>query len=132
MEFGEALPKTNATRFSSTRSRTLETDAHPEVERDPVTSEAELAWTLADAVSVCFTATDHLRIYSALGAGETYSAIEWTLYIAVRKRYPLPGRLIGVLTAWLDCYIGTAQEPTTRSLLDHAESRATPPLRRVR
>jgi hypothetical protein len=82
---------------------------------------------LADAVSVCYTATEHLHIYTALGAGETYSAIEWTLRIAVYKRYPLPASLISALSAWLDSYIGNEREPTTRSLLNHVEPLATPP-----
>ena len=91
-----------------------------------VTSEAKLAWALADAVSACFTAKDQLGIYTTLGAGETYSAIERMLDIAVRKRYPLPARLISALAAWLDCYIGNEHEPTTRSLLNHVEPEALP------
>lgn len=38
-------------------------------------SEATLAWALVDVVSTCFTPDDRLGIYTALGAGETYSAI---------------------------------------------------------
>ena len=91
---------------------------------DRVPTEATLAWALADAVSVCFSACDHLGIYTALGAGETYSAIERMLDIAVRKRYRLPARLISALAAWLDCYIGDEHEPTTRSLLNSVEPQA--------
>jgi hypothetical protein len=90
-----------------------------------VTSEAELAWALAGVVSVCFTARDHLGIYTALGAGENYSAIERTLNVAVRERHPLPARLISALGAWLDCYVGNEHEPTTRSVLNRV---APPPL----
>jgi hypothetical protein len=91
-----------------------------------VTSEAKLAWALADAVSVCFTATDQLGIYTTLGTGETYSAIERMLDIAVRKRYRLPATLTSALAAWLDCYIGNEHEPTTRSLLNRVEPQALP------
>jgi hypothetical protein len=91
-----------------------------------VTSEAILAWALADAVSVCFTAKDQLGIYTTLGAGENYSAIDRMLDIAVRKRYPLPATLINTLAAWLDCYIGNEHEPTTRSLLNRVEPQALP------
>jgi hypothetical protein len=86
-----------------------------------MTSEANLAWALAEAVSVCFTPKDQLGIYTTLGAGETYSAIKRMLDIAVRKRYPLPARLISALAAWLDCYIGNEHEPTIRSLLNRVE-----------
>jgi hypothetical protein len=95
-----------------------------------VTPEAKLAWALADAVSVCFTAKDQLVIYTTLGAGETYSAIERMLDIAVRKRYPLPARLISALAAWLDCYIGNEHEPTTRSVLNRVEPEALPTIGR--
>jgi hypothetical protein len=91
-----------------------------------VTSEAKLAWALADAVSVCFTAKDHLGIYTTLGAGETYAAINRMLDIAARKRYPLPAKLISALAAWLDCYIGNEHEPTTRNLLNQVEPQAFP------
>ena len=94
--------------------------------RASVTSEAELAWALADAVSDCFTAKDQLGIYTALGAGETYSAIERMLDIAVRMRYSLPVTLISALAAWLDCYVGNEHEPTTRSLLNRVEPQALP------
>jgi hypothetical protein len=89
-------------------------------------SEARLAWALADAVSVCFSAKDHLGIYAMLGAGETYSAIERLLGIAVSNRYPLPTRLISAVAAWLDCYIGIESEPTTRDLLNHVDPQELP------
>lgn len=63
-------------------------------------SEARLAWALADAVSVCF--------------------------IAVRNRYPLPTRLISAVAAWLDCYIGSESEPTTRDLLNRVDPQELP------
>jgi len=98
-----------------------------------VTSEAALAWELADTVSVCFAAHDNLGIYTALGAGETYMAIEHILDIAVRKRYPLPAKLLSALAVWLDCYVGDDHEPTIRSLLNRIEPqelRTTVPPRR--
>jgi hypothetical protein len=98
----------------------------PARKRAAVMSEAKLAWALADAVAVCFTANDQLGIYTTLGAGETYSAIEKMLDIAVRKRYPLPANLINTLVAWLDCYIGNEHEATTRSLLNCVEPQPPP------
>ena len=87
-------------------------------------SEATLAWALVDVVSICFTADDRLGIYTALGAGETYSAIQRMLVIAVRRRYRLPATLIAALTGWLDCYIGNEHEPMTRGLLNRVEPQA--------
>jgi hypothetical protein len=91
---------------------------------DPVTSEATVAWALADTVSVFFAAHDNIRIYTALGAGETYAAIGQILDIAVRKRHPLPATLLCTLAVWLDCYIGDQHEPTIRSLLSRVEPQA--------
>jgi hypothetical protein len=99
-----------------------------------MTSESELAWALADAVSVCFTGRDRLGIYTALGAGETYTAIETMLDITVCKRYPLPARLISALAVWLGCYVGNEHEPAMRRLLSRVEPQALrttgPPLSR--
>jgi hypothetical protein len=93
-----------------------------------MTSESELAWALADAVSVCFTGRDRLGIYTALGAGETYTAIETMLDITVRKRYPLPAKLISALAIWLGCYVGNKHEPAMRRLLNRVERQALPTL----
>jgi hypothetical protein len=115
-------------RIRRRRQRLIPAQAAPPAARkgDSMKSEAKLAWALADAVSVCFTTKDQLGIYTALGAGETYGAIDRMLDIAVRKRYPLPAKLISALAAWLDCYIGNEHEPTTRSLLNQVEPQALP------
>jgi hypothetical protein len=115
-------------RLRSRGQRPIPSQAAPLTARkgDSMMSEPKLAWALADAVSVCFTAKDHLGVYTALGAGENYSAIERMLDTAIRKRYPLPAKLISALAAWLDCYIGNAHEPTTRSLLNRIEPQALP------
>jgi hypothetical protein len=83
-----------------------------------MSAEAKLAWALADAASVCFTEADHLAVYTALGAGESYSAIARTLAIAVRSRYSLPAGLVKELTTWLDGYAGNEYEPRIRSVLN--------------
>jgi hypothetical protein len=83
-----------------------------------MSTEAKLAWALADAASTCFTEKDHLGVYTALGAGEANLAIVRTLAIAVRARHSLPTNLITELTAWLDGYAGHEYEPGIRRLLD--------------
>jgi hypothetical protein len=85
---------------------------------DAMSSEAELAWTLADVASTCFTQADHIGVYTALGAGESYSAIVRTLAIAARSRCSLPAKLVRELATWLDGYAGHENEPQIRSLLD--------------
>jgi len=83
-----------------------------------MSAEAKLAWALADAASVCFTADDNIGVYTALGAGEAYAAIVRTLVIAARARHSLPATLISELTTWLDGYAGNEHEPRLRSLLE--------------
>jgi hypothetical protein len=56
----------------------------------PMSTEAKLGWALADSASACFTRADHIGVYTALGAGEAYSAIVHTLDIAVQARHSLP------------------------------------------
>jgi hypothetical protein len=82
-----------------------------------MSTEARLAWALADAASTCFTEADHISVYTALGAGEAYSAIVRTLAIAVRARHSLPANLVTELTTWLDGYAGHKYEPGIRALL---------------
>jgi hypothetical protein len=83
----------------------------------PITAEAKLAWALADAASTCFTEADHIGVYTALGAGDSYSAIVHTLVIVVRARHSLPTKLVSDLATWLNGYAGNEYEPRIRSLL---------------
>jgi hypothetical protein len=82
-----------------------------------MSTEAKLAWALADAASTCFTADDYIHVYTALGAGEAYLAIARTLTVAVRARHSLPANLVTELTTWLDGYAGNEYEPRLRILL---------------
>jgi hypothetical protein len=76
-------------RLPSHRRRPVRNQAVSPSDRtgDSMTSKSELAWALADAVSVCFTGRDRLGIYTALGAGETYTAIETMLDINHRRAH---------------------------------------------
>ena len=88
-----------------------------------MTPEARLGWALADAASTCFTEADHISVYTALGAGEAYSAIVLTLTIAVRARQSLPAKLVTELTTWLDGYAGHTHEQGIRALLKACATR---------
>ena len=83
-----------------------------------MSAEAKLAWATADAASSCFTESDRISVYTALGAGETYSAIVRILAITVQARHSLPAKLVSQLSTWLDSYAGDVNEPTIRSLLN--------------
>jgi hypothetical protein len=83
-----------------------------------MSTDANLAWALADTASACFTQEDRMSVYTALGAGESYSAIVRILAITVRARHSLPANLITELAAWLDGCTGNEYEPRIRSLLN--------------
>jgi hypothetical protein len=91
-----------------------------------MSTEIKLAWALADAASTCFTDADHVSVYTALGAGETCTAILRSLAIAVRARHSLPTNLITELTNWLDGYAGHTCEPQIRNLLNTYRTRRNP------
>jgi hypothetical protein len=93
-------------------------------------SERELAWSLVEATSKRFTATDRLHVYAPLGSGEGFQAITEVLSIVVRERYPLADELVQALTRWLDTYIGCEGEPATRALLSGISRCTTPDVNR--
>jgi hypothetical protein len=93
-------------------------------------SERELAWSLVEATSKRFTATDRLHVYAPLGSGEGFQAITEVLSIVAREQYPLADELVQALTRWLDTYIGCEREPATRSLLSGISRRTEPDVNR--
>ncbi|OBC09311.1 hypothetical protein A5784_05545 [Mycobacterium sp. 852013-50091_SCH5140682] len=86
--------------------------------RATMTVHVGVAWTLADTTSHWFTESDRSAVYSALGAGDSYSAILRTLDIAVQMRQALPAKLVADLTRWVDGYAGHQSEQRLRQLLE--------------
>lgn len=86
--------------------------------RATMTVHVDVAWTLADTTSHWFTESDRTAVYSALGAGDSYSAIVHTLDIAVQMRQALPAKLVADLTSWVDGYAGHQSEQRLRGLLE--------------
>ncbi|HUO38767.1 MAG TPA: hypothetical protein VMU34_13410 [Mycobacterium sp.] len=82
-------------------------------------AEADLAWKLVDAISPSLPACKRARLYAAVGAGESYTAITTVLGSGL----PLPARLITELRAWLNAYQHSADAPHLHELL-----RAVPPV----
>jgi NAD(P)-dependent dehydrogenase (short-subunit alcohol dehydrogenase family) len=109
-----------------------------------MTSDASVAWQLADAASPCLTGNERTMIFVQLGCGENHLAAERILAVVVREGFPLPAALLTTLTTWLDRYVGTREEqrlraltarvrPHTTSALLHQEARprrTRPPLLR--
>jgi hypothetical protein len=93
-------------------------------------SERELAWSLVEATSDGFTASDRTHVYAPLGSGDSFQAITEVLSIVAREQYPLADELVRALTRWLDTYIGCEREPATRSLLSGISRRMQPDVNR--
>jgi len=93
-------------------------------------SERELAWSLVDANSGGFTASDRTHVYAPLGSGDSFQAITEVLSIVARQQYPLADELVRALTRWLDTYVGCEREPATRSLLSGISRRMQPDVNR--
>ena len=87
-----------------------------------MTSDASLAWQLADAASLCLTGDERTVIFVELGCGENHLAAGLILAVVVREAFPLPAAL---LTTWLDRYIGTREERRLRALIARVRPHAT-------
>jgi hypothetical protein len=82
-----------------------------------VTSDATVAWQLADAASPCLTGDERTVIFVELGCGENHLVAERILAAVVREGFPLPTALLQTLTTWLDLYVGTREEQRLRALI---------------
>jgi hypothetical protein len=82
-----------------------------------MTSDASVAWQLADAASPCLTGDERTMIFVQLGCGENHLAAERILAVVVREGFPLPAPLLTMLITWLDLYVGTREERRLRALV---------------
>jgi hypothetical protein len=90
-----------------------------------MTSDASVAWQLADAASLCLTGDERTMIFVQLGCGENHLAAKRILAVVVREAFPLPATLLTTLTTWLDRYVGTPEEPRVRALIARVRPHAT-------
>jgi hypothetical protein len=89
-----------------------------------ITLDADVAWQLADAASLCLTGYERTIIFVELGCGEYHLAAERILAVVVGEGFPLPAALLTTLTTWLDRHVGMEWECRLNALLD----RVTPGL----
>jgi len=93
--------------------------------RGKMTSDANVAWHLADAASPCLTGDERTMIFVQLGCGENHLVAERILAVVVREGFPLPAALLRTLTTWLDLYVGTREERRLRALIARVRPHAT-------
>lgn len=87
--------------------------------------DAALAWELAAAAHPHLSRVDADRIYTALGIGETFAAIDALITAIARDRIPLGEDLVATVASWLDRYLGQDAQPRLRQLI--AEVKTCPP-----
>jgi hypothetical protein len=90
-----------------------------------MTSDASVAWQLADAASPCLIGEERTTVFVQLGCGENHLAAERILAVMVREGFPLPAELLTTLTTWLDLYVGTREERRLRALIARIKPHAT-------
>ena len=87
-----------------------------------MTSDANMAWMLADAANVCLAGRERTMTFVELGCGENHLAIERILRAVMSSGMALPVVIFDRLSRWLDGYVGSPEEPRLRRML--AEIRA--------
>ena len=90
-----------------------------------MTSDAKVAWQLAEAASPCLTGDERTVIFVELGCGENHLVAERILAAVVREGFPLPAALLHTLTTWLDLYVGTREEQRLRALIARVRPHTT-------
>lgn len=80
--------------------------------------ETSLAWTLADLAQPRLSVSERSRVYLALGAGDTFSAIQMLLKLLSAKQIPLRADLARRLTTWLGAYANHQEEQNLRRLIE--------------
>jgi hypothetical protein len=80
--------------------------------------ETSLAWTLADLARPRLSVSERSRVFLAVGAGDTFSAIRMLLKLLSAKQIPLRADLARRLTTWLGAYANHQEEQNLRRLIE--------------
>ena len=80
-------------------------------------AESDLAWELADAISPLLAERDRDQLYTTIGSGDSYAAIDTVLQTMAQQSSPIPPELIAKLTTWLDAYTHSDDAPRLHELL---------------
>jgi hypothetical protein len=89
----------------------------------PLVHETDLAWALANSARPYLCTVERNDVYTAIGAGETFTAIRQLFKSVAVKRIPLRADLVQRCTTWLDAYVGHEQQRYLRRLIDDKHGR---------
>lgn len=80
-------------------------------------AETDLAWQLAEIACLLLPDRDRIDVYTAIGAGYSYAAINTLLETVVRTGTPVSPVLVARIADWLTAYTHHHDEPRLREML---------------
>ncbi|WP_232006951.1 tryptophanase [Mycobacterium sp. 1245805.9] len=83
----------------------------------PFISDADMAWSLIDAIKPCLTDYERTVAFVELGCGDGYLVIQRILTALVSTPSALPMAILAKLSRWLNGYAGSPEEPQLRMML---------------
>jgi hypothetical protein len=81
--------------------------------------QADLAWSLAEAVKSHLSIVERNHVYVAIGIDETFTAIHRLITSAATNQIVLPDELVQRCGTWLDAYVGHSQQQHLRGLVEY-------------
>jgi hypothetical protein len=80
-------------------------------------AETDLAWQLAEMACLLLPDRDRADVYTAIGAGYSYAAINTLLETVVHTGTPVSPALVARIGDWLTAYAHHHDEPRLREML---------------
>ena len=80
-------------------------------------AETDLAWELAEIAGFHIPEPDRSAVFTAIGAGDCYTAIDALLETIVQASVPVPPSLVARIGDWLNAYIHHAEAPRLHELI---------------
>jgi hypothetical protein len=81
-------------------------------------AETDLAWDLAEIAGFHIPEPDRAAVFTAIGAGDCYTAINALLETIVQVSVPVPPSLVARIGDWLNAYIHHAEAPRLYELIN--------------
>lgn len=85
-------------------------------------AETELAWELAEVASLLIPDRERIDVYTAIGAGYSYTAINALLETIVGAGVRVPPALVARLADWLNAYAHHEDAPRLHEMLTAVRS----------
>jgi hypothetical protein len=85
-------------------------------------AEADLAWELVEIARHYIPERNRTEVYTAIGAGDCYAAIDTLLDTIARASVVVPPVLVARIVDWLNAYAHHAEAPRLHELLNAIRS----------